>query len=350
MVACRPRRRRTSTGCRRRGVRDAGGVAVRVPAAHASWPRSPRRRWWSHRGARRRALLAHTERTLPVAAVKGWYVIADDDLIFAMSNSAVLGRYPPAAPWYVGSYSESQRRRSTWVRAAHWRNSVCAILFRLTRSHTRPGTPSAAPASRSPAGWRRSSSAPSTAARRVADVLARRAAARARLVEVYTGGAHQMDIEGDMLGFPRRTRGSRSCRCTICTRCSCPSLKVSFAAMRADEARFLQRIAHASLPPTREEGKHGTARAVRRLRVDRTRRRVGAVVGGAHAHQLHRDTLAVAEDTWRRYGCQASGPVQLRRARQAAAALSAFILSNVENERTRRRRSGPIPSTTRTDE
>lgn len=157
-------------------------------------------------------------------------------------------------------------------------------------------------------------------------------------VEVqHLGGAHQMDIEGDMLGFLEAHPREPFVSMHHLHKVQLPiSQSLIFAAMRADEARFLQRIACTRpLPPTREEGKHGTARAVA----------AGyewiAISGGvsvrwwaaAHAHQLHRDTFAVAERT---FGVDMGAKHQVQFnfdvRDKPLPPFRRFILSNVEND------------------
>ena len=73
-------------------------------------------------------------------------------------------------------------------------------------------------------------------------------------VEVqHLGGAHQMDIEGDMLGFLEAHPREPFVSMHHLHKVQLPiSQSLIFAAMRADEPRFLQRIACTRpLPPTR---------------------------------------------------------------------------------------------------
>ena len=109
------------------------GLAVRVSAPHASWLTKPETEVVvgievrARDAARCSRIPSELFRSRPS---KGWYVIADDDSIFAMSNlAAVLGRYPPAAPWYVGGYSESQLKTKYFGYAAP--RNYCAILASL---------------------------------------------------------------------------------------------------------------------------------------------------------------------------------------------------------------------------
>ena len=239
---------RTSTGCstarrarRRRGRRCASGGARQL-ADEARDGGGGR-----HRGARARRgcsripseLIDEHGRGRPRAS--GWYVIADDDSIFAMSNSAPCSAATRPRRRGTSAATPSRRPRSTPNAPRNSAQFVCAIReaddgVRTQDQEVHGGGGAGIAISR---GLAAKLAAPSTAASPTSQThwLDERLdrCVRPLGVEVqHLGGAHQMDIEGDMLGFLECIRGSRSCRCTISTR---SAAHLSKSHLRGDASR-----------------------------------------------------------------------------------------------------------------